>query len=131
MPLAQTTAGVWIGVGPRRRLSISSTDQALGEAVLDVLSHSHGPVDHPTEWKNLFQPMLELAGVRSLKEFDRGTTVVTVGRTDENIELTPNRQIAPGKGYLPRNDEELRLPVDASATTIGEAVQRLACIEGD
>ncbi len=121
--LTRTTAGVLIATAPYRRISIESAAQ-LGQVCLEAIQTVTDSVPHPTEFASHFQPMLELAGVKSWGQFTRNAPYVDVIADHESYRISPTRNAGPKQGYDAATAGPITLPLDASAKQIGEAVQQ-------
>jgi hypothetical protein len=115
-----TTAGLWIASPP----FLSSTDDAspIGECVARSLTASTEGIPHPTEWNNLFRPILELAGVKSWNSFVKGALLVGIESDSDQITLTPHRTLGARDGFEPIQKYELRLSVTVTTKVLGEAL---------
>ena len=119
----KTTDGVWIASPPF--LHSDGDSFHLGSCAKCALAHSAEGVVHPTEWKHIFTPMLDLAGVKSWNIFARGAELVGIEMEGHTIKLTPHRNLGPKEGFDPVADLAIRLRTDASHEDLGNAVLAL------
>jgi hypothetical protein len=97
---SKTTAGVWIMTKPV--LAATSTDATeLGRCVISVLNGSHEGIAHPMSWKGLFEPMLQLVGVKTLKEFMKLCKCVEIQFDEERIYFLPTKNLGVTGGFEP------------------------------
>jgi hypothetical protein len=129
---SQTTVGVWMATPPFLKLSTAASSTALGEAALTVLNASCNSVPHPNQdqWDEVFQPMLELANVRSERQFERGTKCLGLDTEGEWLTIEPMINEGPTKGFSRISAKAVRLTLESSPRDIGEALQQaaLSCI---
>lgn len=119
----KTTAGVWVAAAPFLR---SDGDPAeLGECLVQVLNSSVEGIPHPTQWSNLFNPVLELAGVKSWNAFVKGAMLVGIESDTNDITLTPHRTLSPKEGFEPIHDCSVSLLADAAASKLGTALSEV------
>lgn len=123
-PLSETTAGAWIPVEPCMRLRVSCTDAELGEAVVAALPWSRKQVPHPTDWKNLPDPLLDAAKLRSWATFSKGALSVDVQESDGQLTLTPLKNLGPREGFVGADAGELVVSTREGATEIGRELRR-------
>ena len=64
-----STDGVWISTEPCVKLDLETEKEEIGRKVIDLLKESEGRIEHPTEFKGLFNFVLKVAQVRSYKKF--------------------------------------------------------------
>lgn len=115
--------GAYVGIGDPRILEDSSSATSIGQTVLDSLSKSISTNDVclPKNLADITMPTLRAAGVKSWREFVRGSKSIDVERNINQIVL----QLLKREGtnfVLGSKKETLE---KASAKDIGEAVQRL------
>ena len=91
---------------------------------LSVLSRSGRIIPHPTEWTSVDEDnaILEAAGIKRWNTFRKGASYLSVSLREE-LSLTPTVNEG-GQGFAHLPDQAIRLPVNATALEIGEAVQR-------
>lgn len=91
-------------------LALEIEPKALGKspalhcvaAVLSrALAQSDRVVPHPTqhEWKGSFAPFLKAAGVRSYRAFMDDARSVEIGVVDDELSLTPHRNLGSKGGF--------------------------------
>jgi hypothetical protein len=72
------TIGSGFPVGPWRSLDLATDDTTLGEAIRMALVESAEPHATPPDRERLFDDALLLAGVKSLRTFERASDVVSI-----------------------------------------------------
>jgi hypothetical protein len=122
-PMAQTTAGIWMGTDPRQKLPAECTDAELGSAIRASLDRSKLGVPHPKVWTGLMQPLLELAGVNSWAAFVRGSSCVLVEEEDEKIVNIPTVNMGAAEGFTPNADRSVVVASGADVADIGAAAR--------
>jgi hypothetical protein len=115
----QTTAGVWIASAPY--LASDNDPSALGGAILRALEASAIGVPHPTDWGNIFSPVLDLAGVKSWATFVKGASLVGIEANGPKIVLTPHHNQGPKEGFDPLENQHIQIPAEASVSDLGQA----------
>ena len=119
---SQTTAGVWVATAPFLKVSFKSTQAAKGDAVVEVLNASQAPVPHPTNWDDIFAPVLELANVESWEQFKDKTDCCGLRVEGELMSMIPHRSLGPDEGFEPIPELAVRLTANAPPTVIGVAL---------
>jgi len=105
---SKTTAGVWILELPV--LVVDATDvEALGRQVAQALAASKEGVPHPVSWKGIFDPVLELAGVKSWATFVKSARCVGIEGVLEGVSFISTENLGASGGF---ND------IDRSADTV-------------
>lgn len=124
VPALQTEDGLWIEQGPCTTLPSASDPTAIGNAVLETLAHSGEIIPHPTEWKNVDadSPVLQAAGIKRWKSFQRGAHSIDIGLHDEKLTLTPTKNV--GSEGFDHMSADVQLPGTATATEVGQAVKQ-------
>jgi hypothetical protein len=110
-PVVRTTMGLGLEVDPTVYLPIPA-DVAAG--LTDALARSAVVVDHPTqtEWNGFFKPFQNAAGVRSHAAFMKAAQSVSIYIADDQIEITPQRNLGPKEGFEPIAAAALLFPVE-------------------
>jgi len=123
---SQSTTGLWITTAPFIRIGLRESLVAKGEAVFAVLSSSGNRLPHPKldEWDQIFAPMLKLAGVRSVKAFEKNTLCCGLTLDERHLIIVPDRQLKPGHGYEPMADRTIELACDCSPAEAGAALEQ-------
>ncbi|MBB3981764.1 hypothetical protein GGR44_001423 [Sphingobium fontiphilum] len=98
---SKTTAGVWVINPPV--LAVEKEDKGeVGRAVRECLAASREGVPHPRSFTNLFDPVLDLAGVKSFGTFVNSAKCVEVETTDDAaVTLIPTRNEGVDDGFAP------------------------------
>jgi hypothetical protein len=97
---SKTKAGVWILSAPV--LAADQTDpRHLGEGVLEALDGSREGVPHPISWKGIFDPVLQLAGVKSWGTFAKMAKCVQIEFGTNRIALLPTKNLGAKDGFEP------------------------------
>ena len=106
---SQTDAGIWILSEPALVVSRDDPD-AVGGMVRECLSHSRTGLPHPTDFRNLFKPILDLAGMKSVAAFSKDAKCVSIEQGDEGeVFLIPTRNGGKNEGFVPLADKIVRL----------------------
>lgn len=97
---SKTVAGLWVISRPV--LATEKDDIALlGRSVKECLAASHECIPHPASFKNLFDPVLALAGVKSFRTFIKSAKCVEVEASDSAILiLIPTRNEGAENGFV-------------------------------
>lgn len=98
---SKTVAGVWIISAP-----VLTADKAnvgeIGRAIRECLAASEEGVPHPNSFANLFDPVLDLAGVKSFGTFVKSAKCVEVETFEDAIvTLLPTRNEGVDEGFVP------------------------------
>jgi hypothetical protein len=111
--LARTSMGVGLEVDPRS-LEMISPDEDVALVIGEALAGSGEVVPHPTQdqWKGMFRPFTQAAGVRSYKAFMADATSVEIKRSDGLLELVPYRNRGSKDGFEPILTDAVGLPAD-------------------
>ena len=114
----KTTVGVWILCRPVYALNQDDRGD-LGSAILDALDGSQENVPHPTVWKGLFDPILQLAHVKSWNAFAKSAKCVEIEFGTNRVSFLPTRNLGPKDGFEPleskrRNSSPTRKEVEAA-----------------
>jgi CDI immunity protein len=122
---SQTTTGIWIGNEPQFKLPVALTSESLGLAIEKALDASGKVIPHPAEWtKEIYQPMLDLAGVESWRKFAAGTASLLVTADETSITIEPCKNDGPKDGYSFLPHKNFSIPLDSTAEAIGNAVMQ-------
>src|SRR5262245_25893904 len=87
----RTTDGVWIAGAPVSRVHRDELAIALVEAVRDAISKSRDGIAHPTDWKRVIAPVLDVAHVRSWAALARGSRLCEVEDSIHGMTVVPTR----------------------------------------
>lgn len=98
---SKTTAGIWVINPPI--LAVTKEDVGnVGRAVRACLVASREGVPHPKSFSNLFDPVLDLAGVKSFGTFAKSAKCVTVETNDDAVvTLIATRNGGVEDGFVP------------------------------
>jgi hypothetical protein len=122
---SQTTAEVWIATAPYLKVGVEDAPVAKGEAVIAVLNASTKGIQHPkqAEWSGVFAPMLELAGVKSLKVFEKDAVCCGLEVQEGQLSIIPHRKLGPNKGYEPIAAKTVKLAFASPPAEVGAALE--------
>ncbi|MPS29540.1 MAG: hypothetical protein E2576_09540 [Alcaligenaceae bacterium] len=108
---SKTTAGVWVITAPILAVDKKNPEE-VGRALSECLAASREGVSHPKSFTSLFNPVLDLADVKSLSTFVKSAKCIEVEtRDDMAVTLIPTRNEGVDEGFAP-------LP-DKTETTLG------------
>lgn len=114
----------WVRDGPCCVLPLSSSDQALGEAIVETIRHS-GTTRDPNgaaDWAEVLRPLLAAAKVRSWNQFVKRNRAIGVF-LDREYRLVPTENREPRAGFGDLDDRSILLPADASTAEFGAAAK--------
>jgi len=97
---SKTTAGLWI-ISPPVLIASKEDSDEVGRSIKLCLEASIQDVPHPTSFKNLFDPVLELAGVKSFNTFLKSAKCVEVEMVGKTTNLIPTRNGGTKEGFVP------------------------------
>jgi hypothetical protein len=123
---SKTTAGVWILTEPV--IQVAKTSVEIGRAGRACLDASIRDVPHPATFKNLFDPVLVIAGVTTFRSFLKSAHSVIFEREDGQIEkgrTWAGRTIAPSAIESRALDIAIRpgtTPNATQSTAINDAI---------
>ncbi|WP_342249409.1 hypothetical protein [Sphingomonas sp. OTU376] len=109
-PVVRTTTGLGLEVDPGVYPAVAA-DIAL--AIEDALAKSAVVVGHPqqSEWKGFFKPFQDAAGVRSHAAFMKAAQRVSIRVVDNQIKITPQRNLGSKEGFAPISDAAVFFPI--------------------
>lgn len=109
-PVVRTTTGLGLEVDPSVYPPIP-TDIALG--MKEALAKSAVIVEHPSqsEWKGFFKPFQDAVGVRNHAAFMKMAQRVSIRVLDNQIKITPQRNLGPKEGFEPIADATVFFPI--------------------
>jgi hypothetical protein len=122
--MSRTTAGVWVANFVIHRLASTSTDDELGNAVLQSLEASAVDVPHPASWPEHHRRYRQSLGVVNYDRFIGGVRFLAAHLVNRVLVLTPHRNRGADRGFEPLANKLTVQVVDAP--TLGEAVRRWA-----
>lgn len=95
---SKTTAGVWVLELPV--LVADAADvETLGRQVVQALNASKEGVPHPVSWKGIFDPVLELAGIKSWATFVKSARCVGIECTSEEVSFISTENLGASGGF--------------------------------
>ncbi|WP_432288796.1 hypothetical protein SLT36_30265 (plasmid) [Aminobacter sp. BA135] len=98
---SKTTAGLWVINAPVLALEMEDIGQ-VGRSIKECLAASREGVPHPVSFTNLFDPVLDLAGVKSFGTFVKSAKCVEIEANDaETVTLIPTRNEGADGGFVP------------------------------
>jgi hypothetical protein len=97
---SRTTAGVWLLSEPVAAVAMDDAEE-LGRRIRDALDASKDQVPHPKSWKNLFDPVLHLAGVKSWNTFVKSAKCVEIEAANGVVRLIPTQNLGADDGFSP------------------------------
>jgi hypothetical protein len=122
----QTTVGVWIEGPPRIKLGNRASSGELGHAAIEALAGSEQGIPHPTvrELEIGFQPMLELADVKTWAAFARHARNVSLRTSSDGrwLIIEPWENVGMKRGFVPISNVNVQVHIDAQPDEIGEAI---------
>lgn len=108
-------------IEPVTRLEQHIASGVLGDAVQRALDLSHHHAPWPTDWKHVFDPLFQAAGVKSLSTFMNGTTYVRVDLVAGKVSVLPTTSKEHRNAFSPLTDRTIRLPL-GNLHELGSAV---------
>jgi len=110
-PVVRTTTGLGLEVEPEA-LGPTPDQESIARALAHAIAQSDRVVAHPAqhEWKGFFQPFLNATGVRSHKAFMADAQRVSVRLVDDQLKLTPQRNLGNKDGFEPVPDDAVLVP---------------------
>ena len=122
-PNRRTATGLRVQVNPTA-IDGSAGPTELSGSISAALDASALTAIPPRDWKGVFVPFLQAAGVRNMKVFMASARMVDVDERDGTFEVTPNRNLGPKEGFEPIPSETIRLSDwDAIAPTVLEKLR--------
>ena len=97
---SRTTAGVWILSEPICAFEPTSVPLVV-KHVIDALNGSKEKVPHPKTWKGLFDPVLQLAGVKALNTFMKSAKCVEIEFDVDRVSFIPTKNLGVDEGFEP------------------------------
>ncbi len=97
---SKTTAGVWVINAPVIVVEGGGVRE-LGRSLRECLAASGEGVPHPKYFNGLFDPVLNLAGVKSFNAFVKSAKCVDVEQNGETATLIPTRNEGAKDGFAP------------------------------
>jgi len=98
---SKSTAGVWIINAPVLVVDKGNVEE-VGRSIRKCLAASREAMPHPKSFANLFDPVLDLAGVKSLGAFVKSSKCVEIETGDSaEVTLIPMRNEGVNEGFAP------------------------------
>ena len=97
---SKTTAGVWVLSMPVVVVEKGNLGD-IGRLILDSLNASQDNVPHPKSWTNIFDPVLQLAGIKSWNAFAKSAKCVEIESDGERIFVIPTKNKGADDGFDP------------------------------
>ena len=116
---SRTTAGVWIITGPFLSIEDCAQPSDKGDCVKEVLKSSKEGITHPKSWGNLFEPILDIAGVKSWAVFVKSAMSCFIELENDELRFIPNRNLGPREGYKPIRERTLITSYNTPIENIG------------
>ena len=116
----KTNVGAWIASPPCTELPLSAQSEELAEAVKKHLQESK-KIEHPREFKGLFDFVLKKANVNSIKKFMLNCKHCSITQTGEKLIFSSSINLG-SKGFSCTNDPAIELGKESSLKEIGKAV---------
>ena len=120
---SETTAGVWIATAPYLQVSLDSGHAAIGDAVMRVLEASQQGIEHPTEWRGLFDPLLDLAKVNSWSVFMRNARLVSLELEHGALKVVPHRNLNAKEGFESIDEQAVEVSLEDGEEELGMALE--------
>jgi hypothetical protein len=120
---SQTTDGFWTRNNDILTCTVTSSEDYLGEVVLATLTHSRVNIATPPQQSRRPDPLLKAAGVGSYSEFMKRTRIVQVERTNDQLTVTPTRNLGSREGFAPLDHKQLTVTIE-NPRVVGNAILR-------
>lgn len=117
------TRAMWVHDGEFERLDADASPEELGSAVLMAISRST-TVAPPEPTKKHLAPLLRASKTKTWSSFMDGARLVHIDNEPGGYELTPMENEGPRKGFTFIQAKLARLPNDATAEQLGDALVR-------
>jgi hypothetical protein len=116
-----TRDGFYVCDGPPLRPDPEDVED-LGRAVLSALAASRSNVRTPTRDENIFQPILDAAGVGPRK-FAQLARLVSIEATEGGVRFLPARNLGSKEGFHGRPELAFETP-SRQASVVGDALRK-------
>lgn len=122
-PIIRTSTGIGLEVDPVVLGDVPSSE-AVAHAISEALTKSARVIPDPDrdQWKGFFEPFHVAAGVRSHKAFMKDARRISIRATDDQLKLTPQRNLGSKGGFEPIPEASVVL----SAADFNSAAEALA-----
>jgi len=126
-PVIRTTTGLGLEVDPEI-LGAAPNEERVANALAHALVQSDRVVPHPPqdEWKGFFQPFLKATGVRSHKAFMDGAQRVSIRLVENQLKITPQRNLGSKEGFEPIPDQAVLVPENEPVIAAAALLRLLA-----
>jgi hypothetical protein len=125
---SRTTAGVWIINVPPLTVDRARVGD-IGRSIRECLEASREGVPHPEVFTNLFDSVLDLAGVKSFATFVKSAKCVEIEMVDgEAVVLIPTRNEGAEDGFVPLPNK-MEVPLGSDDALGSAAIAALAISE--
>jgi len=106
---SRTTDGVWVCSEPIAMIDGALTAAEKGRVLMDVLDGSRTGVAHPSpsSWPRVFDSVLELAEVKSMRTFSRAAKCCFVRFDAGSLSITPTRNGGSVGGFEHLNERTI------------------------
>ena len=122
-PMCLTEDGLWISTLYPAKLSCDADKHEIGTAVREALNNSTTGVDPPSDWSEVYEPLLRSAGLRSYSAFLKGAVSCVVEERGDVIRFDPSENN--GKYFQSLGDEcMVVVSGNADAETLADALER-------
>jgi hypothetical protein len=119
--VSKTTAGVWILDQPVFAVDASDISQ-LGVNIYEALNSSKEGVVHPTHWKGIFDPVLQLAGVKTWGTFAKTAKCVEIELETNSVSMVPTKNHGADGGFEQIDSKRVHAktinPIDLGSTLL-------------
>lgn len=121
-PLDKTSAGVYLYGKPVRVLLTDTSDEKIGDAVVEALGSSKIGISHPVDPDRVPPlPLYEAAGVKSWSTFARGALYCDLQASSGFLKIVPSRK---DKGsFLPLPEDAVTTAYPAAPHELGAAIR--------
>ncbi len=113
---SQATEELWMLSGLVAVIS-SAEDSRINREVDNILEHSRQNIPHPKEWGNIFEPVLQAAGVKSWSVFAKIAKCISIEIDGTICRYIPSTNLGPSEGFEPKNDEAIEV-IDYQKTDV-------------
>lgn len=121
---SRTIDGVWIVWQPTFALTEDESAEYLGRKIVAALDGSRSNVPHPSDWKSLSRPLLELGGVKSWATFCKSCVSAEVEEEGGRVAVVPTRNRGPKDGFEPDPSQQI-LTSPGDLVRLGEVAAAL------
>lgn len=116
----KSVSGFGLATDPFFKISDNdATTQTLVKAIKGALAHDdHLRLPDPKDWKENGKEYLQKAGLKSLRELDKATTICcSIEKSDDRIIFTPMKHAEkPDRGFINKSKSEFATMVPYTAS---------------